>query len=256
MRFTEPAFVAHLLRTCHLPEPVLEVGAGWTPDYHRQPFFDCGYSRTSFLTQDATTYPPNPPADIIGDVCALDLADQSIGTALCFNVLEHCHAPWRAVPELTRVLSHGGWLIGSVPCRTAIHRWPRDYWRFMPDGIAELLRGLRLERLVVEGNPELPANLLFAARKDPAKADWLAENEAVTASPYLITDTDYLTESALKKAAVRLVRRFGYDLGLWTRHDGSSARMLELGYQRWQIVPQGNRWPDEKNGGGNGSAAT
>jgi SAM-dependent methyltransferase len=246
MRFTEPLFVSWLLDRHSVIEPILEVGAGWTPEANQAPFRARGYAR--FLTQDVAEYPGQPAPDLICDVCSIPRAKNSVGTILCFNVLEHCYAPWRAVPECTRLLAEGGWFIGSVPGRAAIHRHSRDYWRFMPDGMAELLRGVKLQYLVVEGNPELPANLLFAAVKDSSQDDWLAHNETITARPLLITDTDYYTDTRWKRWVVRAVRRMGYDLGLWSRHEDRD-RMNALGYSDWTVVPRG-QFPAEVGIGG------
>ena len=241
MRFTEPAFLTYLLAQRRFQEPILEVGAGWTPDYHLKPFAALGY--TDFLTQDVVAYPHHPLATFVCDVCDLaPIQTGAIGTVLCFNVLEHCYAPWLAVKAVRRVLAPGGVVVGSVPMRAAIHRHSRDYWRFCPDGIAELLREFRLDTFAIEGNPESPANLLFAAESDPSREDWLEHNEAVTAAPLVITDTDYLTDNPIKKALVRLVRHFGYDLGLWTRHN-DKRRMQELGYEQWRLVPRAAEWP-------------
>jgi SAM-dependent methyltransferase len=236
MRFTEPLFVSWLLERHDVVEPILEVGAGWTPETNQEPFRSRGYTR--FLTQDMATYSGRPAPDFVSDVCAIPRAADTVGTILCFNVLEHCYAPWRAVPECWRLLANGGWLIGSVPGRAAIHRHSRDYWRFMPDGIAELLRDFKLEYLVVEGNPEMPANLLFAAVKDSSQGDWLEHNEVVASRPILITDTDYYTEKQWKRWVVRMIRRMGYDLCLWSRHEDRN-RMNELGYSSWTLAPGG-----------------
>lgn len=240
MRFTEPEFLRYLLRLHQFPEPVLEVGAGWTPDFHRTPFTAAGYKHC--LSHDQQQYPNAPTLDMVSDICALPVEPQSVGTLLCFNVLEHVPAPWNAIKELQRVLKQGGWLIGSVPMRCAIHRHSRDYWRFCPDGVAELLRGFRLECFTVEGNPQIPANLLFAAVNDAERSDWLAHNEAIIAKPLLITETDYYTENRFKQAVVRFVRKFGYDMGLWTNTD-DRPRMRELGYLDWKTVPKGLEWP-------------
>lgn len=241
MRFTEPSFLNYLLSLQRFQEPILQVGAGWNLDFHRNPFVAHGY--TAFLTQDIRQYEGTPSLDFVCDVCEMSpISDRSIGTLLCFNVLEHCYAPWRAVIEIKRVLNEGATLVGSVPLRTAIHRHDRDYWRFCPDGIAELLKSLRLEHFVIEGNPELPANLLFSAKKDSSRAEWAENNQGVVSRPFVITETDYLTESSLKKSIVNFARSFGYDLGLWTRHE-NRERMQSLGYSEWTLVPHGTDWP-------------
>ena len=240
MRFTEQHFLSFLLDRERLPEPVLEAGVGWDVEFHRAPFAGRGYTR--FLTQDMQAYEGSPAPDYVCDVCELaPIADGSMGTVLCFNVLEHCHAPWDAVAAMRRVLREGGVLVGSVPLRTSIHRWDKDYWRFCPDGIAELLRSLRLEQFVIEGNPELPANLLWAARRDSSREDWGDVNASVVARPYVITETDYVTQNRLKKMAVRAARALGYDVGLWTK-TRDAKRMRSLGYQEWKLVPNGTEW--------------
>ncbi len=246
MRFTEQHFLEFLLDRETLPEPVLEVGVGWDIDFHWKPFRERGYTR--FLTQDMQAYEGTEPPDFICDVCDLTpVADGSAGTVLCFNVLEHCHAPWEAAAAMRRVLREGGVLVGAVPLRTAIHRHDKDYWRFCPDGIAELFRSLRLERFVIEGNPRLPANLLWQARRDSSRADWSEQNAEVVARPYVITDTDYLTPNALKKMVVRAVRAFGYDLGLWTK-TRDVEQMRTFGYREWKLVPGGKEWDAAEDG--------
>jgi SAM-dependent methyltransferase len=240
MKFTEQHFLRHLLGRERLPEPVLEVGVGWDVDFHRQPFSERGYTR--FLTQDMQAYEGSEPPDFVCDVCDLaPIDDGSIGTLLCFNVLEHCHAPWDAVTAMRRVLAEGGVLVGSVPLRTQIHRHDKDYWRFCPDGIAELFRSLRMEQFVIEGNPRLPANLLFVARRDRSKSDWSSENAEIVAEPFVITETDYLTPNPIKKAVVRVVRALGYDLGLWT-DTRDAEQMRTFGYREWTLVPHGTEW--------------
>jgi SAM-dependent methyltransferase len=229
----EIIYISQRLETIECPSPVLEIGAGWTPELHRGPFRKKGY--TDFLSHDAAN-DQRTSHDFLGDICITTTIPEAVaGTALLFNVLEHVYAPWLAVDEVWRVMKSGGVLLGSVPLRTAIHRWDKDYWRFCPDGVGYLLRRFRLMHLALDGNASLPANLLFAARKDGDR-DWAADNQEVVLRPEIIVGNDYVTPSRWKKAIVNAFRRWmGVSLEQW---DGpwNKARLQELGFKEWTVV--------------------
>ncbi len=67
----------------------------------------------------------------------IDLPYNSVGTPLCFCVLEHVKNPERAIQELIRVTN--GTLMITVPFACHIHEFPIDYWRFTPQCIGDLL---------------------------------------------------------------------------------------------------------------------
>jgi len=62
---------------------------------------------------------PDHPT-VLGDVEAMPFDDESFGTVVCTEVIEHVPHPARALAEIMRVLRAGGVLIGSVPARTPI----------------------------------------------------------------------------------------------------------------------------------------
>jgi len=229
----EIIYISQRLETIDCPSPVLEIGAGWTPELHRLPFRKKGYS--DFLSHDMAN-DERATHDFLGDICTRTTIPESIaGTVLLFNVLEHVYAPWLAVDEVWRVMKPRGVLVGSVPLRTAIHRWDKDYWRFCPDGIGFLLRRFRLMHLALDGNTSLPANLLFAAAKD-ADRDWAAYNQEVVLRPEIILGNDYVTPSRWKKAVITMLRRrLGFSLEPW---DGpwNESRLHELGFKEWTVV--------------------
>ncbi len=68
--------------------------------------------------------------DVMADVLDLPLADGSLDTAVCTEVLEHVVDPFRLMAELARVLKSGGYLIVSSPWAAPYHPEPDDYWRF------------------------------------------------------------------------------------------------------------------------------
>lgn len=78
--------------------------------------------------------------DLVGDARVLPVADSSVDVILCTQVIEHIPEPVPVLQEIWRVLRPGGTLILSVPAIFPQHGSPGDYWRYMPQGLAWLLR--------------------------------------------------------------------------------------------------------------------
>lgn len=117
----------------HAPAPfLLDVGGMGKP-----------YAR---LFQDRVTchfvldVAPAASVDLVGDARSMPLATGSVNVVLCTQVLEHIPEPVRVLDEIRRVLRPGGTLILSVPGIYPQHGAPGDYWRYMPQGLAWLLR--------------------------------------------------------------------------------------------------------------------
>lgn len=87
-------------------------------------------------------------ADLHADACYIPLADNSIDTILCTEVMEHLPDPERAVAEFARVLRPQGVLITTAPFFYPIHD-PFDFFRYSPDGLPAMLRrhGLSVEQV-------------------------------------------------------------------------------------------------------------
>jgi SAM-dependent methyltransferase len=59
--------------------------------------------------------------------------------AVCSEVLEHVARPWRALPELRRVLQPGALVIVTAPSCFPLHAFPDDFYRYSESGLRVLL---------------------------------------------------------------------------------------------------------------------
>lgn len=66
---------------------------------------------------------------------AYPFADGSFDVVISGSTAEHVAMPWLWVPELARLLRPGGMLAIITHTSWMLHRFPCDYWRFMPDGL-------------------------------------------------------------------------------------------------------------------------
>ncbi len=140
----------------HFPfeDPILDTCAGWEPNYY-QPLFP----GKRYIKQDIQEYDP-PCIDILCDICDMKLIpDNRIGLVLNFESLEHVTYPQRAIDEIHRVLRPNGLLILTTVMHFKIHRAPKDYWRFTPDGIEFLLSRFKILDCTLEGDSKRPKEI-------------------------------------------------------------------------------------------------
>jgi SAM-dependent methyltransferase len=146
----------------HFPfeEPILDTCAGWEPNYY-QPLFP----GKRYIKQDMQNYDP-PCIDVICDIEDMkSISDESIGLVLNLESLEHLPYPQRAIDEIHRVLRPNGFLILTTVMHFKIHRCPKDYWRFTPDGIELLLRQFKILDCTLEGSLKRPKGIWVTAQK-------------------------------------------------------------------------------------------
>jgi hypothetical protein len=97
-----------------------------------------------------------PGVDKILDLHRLDLADESIGTAILMDTLEHVEYPHLAVKEVFRVLQPGGLIVMSSVMNFPIHDYPYDYWRFTPTAFQSLLKDFATSWVEIVGAESFP----------------------------------------------------------------------------------------------------
>ena len=66
------------------------------------------------------------------------------------DLLEHVSNPFIVAKNIIDSLTPGALLFVTVPFIWEIHGYPQDYWRFTPDGVAELFKEMQLEVVYVE----------------------------------------------------------------------------------------------------------
>lgn len=88
---------------------------------------------------------------------------------ICMDLLEHTSNPFLVAENISNSLQKGALLFITVPWVWEIHYYPKDYWRFTPQGLEELfpkMKKLSLE-IVRDQSPEeaLPRSRLVAVFK-------------------------------------------------------------------------------------------
>lgn len=148
-----------------LPEPIYEFGA-----YQIQR----GYGDLRPLLPGkryiGADLRAGPGVDVLLDLHKIDLPDDSIGTALVMDTLEHVERPADAIRELHRVLQPEGILLLVTVLAFHIHECPADYWRFTPMGLELLMKPFPLAWVFAVGNPKLPHTVAAVGFKRPSSA--------------------------------------------------------------------------------------
>lgn len=104
----------------------------------------------SLVNFDLTPY---DNVDVVCDVAALPIQDDSVDLVVNLSVLEHVPDPARVVAEILRVLRPGGTVYSRVPFLMGFHASPHDYGRWTHEGVVTLHRGFRTEEVLPNGGP-------------------------------------------------------------------------------------------------------
>ena len=157
-------FVAEAVNALPLSDPVIELGA--RPAEGQESLLDLRtlFPNSRYIGCDIQD---GARVDRLEDVHHLTFEDESVGTALALDTLEHVRDPIRAVEEMHRVLQPGGVLLISSVMFFPIHAHPWDYWRFTPEGFAQLLAPFPSSLVMTVGWELMPETVLGVGIKDP-----------------------------------------------------------------------------------------
>ncbi len=148
-------------------EPILDTCAGWEPNFYK-PLFP----GKQYIKQDMRDFDP-PCIDVICDISDMrPISEESIGLVLNLESLEHLPAPLKAIDEIHRVLRPNGLLILTTVMHFKIHRAPKDYWRFTPDGMELLLSRFKILDCTLEGDSKRPKGIWVTAQKTSHPEEW------------------------------------------------------------------------------------
>ena len=92
-----------------------------------------------------------PGVDRIENIEKLTLKDETVGTALMLDTIEHIQDCAAACREIFRILRPDGIALVSSVMDFHIHAHPHDYWRFTPEAINYLMRRFPVRIIGAQG---------------------------------------------------------------------------------------------------------
>lgn len=150
LMFKDDKFIDDKIKDISNEKVVLDVGGGarfqkWLAEYEEM-FRDVDYK-----TMD---YDDRTGADVVGDIHAIPLDDESVDAVICSSVLEHVENPAKAVSEMRRILKSNGKIFVYVPSIYPYHARKgsyQDYWRFFDDTLEILFKDFKEVEIVKRG---------------------------------------------------------------------------------------------------------
>ena len=148
--------------TLPIPEPVYEFGA-----FQVEGQEDLINVRELFPGKEyyGCDMRPGKGVDKILNLHHIDIPDDSVGTVLLFDTIEHVEYPHKALNEVFRILKPGGICIVAAPMYFPIHNHPYDYWRFTPEAFRSLLKPFEQVFVGQAGKEDFPHTVVGIAKK-------------------------------------------------------------------------------------------
>lgn len=189
------------LAASHLtfPEPIFEFGALQVPG--QEGFADL---RPLFRGKEyvGCDMREGPGVDRILNLHHIDLPDESVGSVISLDTLEHVEYPHRAMEEIHRVIKPGGLAVISSVMRFPIHDFPYDYWRFTPEAFRSILKPFESSFVGFAGEELFPHTVVGIGFKGTSR---LPEAWSAAFDQWQATSFDDSQESRPKKLLRSLI---------------------------------------------------
>lgn len=172
MRDNVKAFVRDVAELFETPEPIYEFGSLQVPGQEGYADLRPIFPGKQYIGCDARM---GVGVDRIEDLMGLSLGDETAGTVLILDTLEHVENCHTAMEGVYRILKPEGILAISSVMLFPIHEHPSDYWRFTPEAFRLLLRPFQTALISYEGEPEIPHTVFGLASKSRLPEEAVAE---------------------------------------------------------------------------------
>lgn len=146
-------FVEEVSKNFTIMEPIIEVGSFIVPGQEELANLRPLFPGKQFIGCDMRY---GNGVDRLENVECLSFENESIGTILIMDTLEHVENCFNALDEIYRVLKKDGIVIMSSVMDFPIHDYPSDYWRFTPEAFKLLLKKFPIKIIGIQGNSEHP----------------------------------------------------------------------------------------------------
>ncbi|MCW2544973.1 MAG: Methyltransferase type 11 [Frankiales bacterium] len=208
MRSTLFSLISGLHAAVDLPEPVFEFGSRRVVGQEGLPPLASVLAPKTCWGVDML---PGWGVDAIADLHDLPYADDSIGTAILLDTMEHVRRPYDAMANLARCLKPDGLLVMTSVFHFPIHEWPDDYWRFTASGFEALVEAFPRAWSSQVGPRKMPHTVVaLAGGAELSEDTW---QRAVSSA----TEWTRTGATSWKERAVSLL----------------PAQLMTFGYEKW-----------------------
>ncbi len=153
MRSNVRIFVEEVSKNFNILEPIIEIGSFIVPGQEELANLRPIFAGKQFIGCDMRH---GNGVDKIENVEGLSLSNESVGTVLILDTLEHVENCFKALDEIYRVLREDGMVVMTSVMDFPVHDYPSDFWRFTPEAFRLLLNRFPINVIGMQGNPDHP----------------------------------------------------------------------------------------------------